>query len=102
MVEPDRYPAWGKENGHPIADNQGSGVVDLETPAAMQLYRKDTEWFELPQPFQTLIEVIGCHALTPVLRMDARLIEQSPFSHSRGFIPSAILLLKVKRHKRRG
>src|SRR5687768_14665111 len=72
MVEPDRNAAWGDEHGDAFAENGGAGMVDLESPAAVQFDREYPKRIAGQHGFQELIEVFGCHRTLLLITANSR------------------------------
>jgi hypothetical protein len=52
VVEPDRHPARGDEDGHAVAHDERPGVIHLEPPAAVEFDREDVERLPLSEPLK--------------------------------------------------
>src|SRR5260370_26463096 len=65
VVKPDRDTAWGEKDGDAVADDQGSGEIDLEAAAAVQFDREHLKRRALAQRLKDAVKVVSRHALLP-------------------------------------
>jgi PTS system fructose-specific IIA component/PTS system nitrogen regulatory IIA component len=63
VIEPDGHPARGEKDGHAVADNQRSGVIDLKPLPAVQFDCEDAERLKAFQPLKNPIKILGSHSV---------------------------------------
>jgi hypothetical protein len=65
VIEPDRHPAWGEEDGHAIAHDERSRVVHLEPLSPMQFHGELAERLPLTETIANVGELLSRHRQSP-------------------------------------